>query len=194
MLLHRNDHSMNGHYADQQPLPWRTRPHQARPSQAAPSHSALPHRSTTSKKWLNADQPLPCRARPCHATPCTASWYSVPAYLLQEEIGRYVVALALPCHCAPNPAAPSPSTPRCVFTPHNTPEDALYAEKSALAMARQTSPGRTAPRLTPPSRIVFSHRNTDCYQSALRCCQPLPHIAMPRLAAPRIAKPCHAEW
>lgn len=115
--------------------------------------------------------------------------YAVPESTLCEDADRYVVALALPCHCAPNPAAPSPSTPRCVFTPHNTPADALYAEKSALALPVPAEPRHAAPcRATPRGAFTPQYRLLPIGITLLSA-HARPGLALPHPGSHRRAMP-----
>lgn len=63
VLSHRNDHSMNGHYADQQPLPRSTRSRQASPRTA--SWYSVPE----STLCEGADRYVVALATPCPAKP-----------------------------------------------------------------------------------------------------------------------------
>ena len=112
VLSHRNDHSMNGHYADQQPLPRSTRSRQASPRTA--SWYSVPE----STLCEGADRYVvalatPRRALPGRASPNLAVWCFHTAI---PTVANRHYSVVSPCHAMPSRTAPWLAMPYRVVT------------------------------------------------------------------------------
>lgn len=109
-LPHRNDHSTNGHYADQQPLPRQAQPRHSAPHPAAPRpggfHTAIP---TVANRHY-AIQPLPSRTGPRLALPSPAKPCRMVTTVTAEPPHRSGSTL-LAAHAEPRYASPRLAVP-----------------------------------------------------------------------------------